>query len=197
VLRILRARSPRACGLLIACAATLASVVEPGFAQSASNEAAVKAAFVYNFLKFVDWPPRSVPRADQPLTVAIVGEGPVADATANLLQGKRVSVHPLLVVRVKRGEPVSEVHAVFITGADHKEAHRTLASMTSGAVLTISDDPHFASRGGMIGLYVEDRRVRFEVNTDAADARGLRVSSRLLALARLVRSGANGEGARP
>jgi len=175
----------------------LASVVGPAVAQPASNEAEVKAAFVYNFLKFVDWPPSSLPRLDRPLRIAIVGEGAVADATASLLQGKRVSVHPLLVVRVKPGEPVSDVHAVFITGADHKEARRTLESMASAPVLTISDDAQFASRGGMIGLYVEDRRVRFEVNTDATDARGLRVSSRLLALARLVRSGANGEGARP
>ena len=179
------------------CAAALAGFVECAVAQPASNEAEVKAAFIYNFLKFVDWPPSSVPRADRPLTVAIVGDGPVAEATAKLLQGKRVSVHPVLVVRVEPGEPLSEVHAVFITGADQKEAHRTLASMASTAVLTISDDPHFASRGGMIGLYVEDRRVRFEVNTDATDASGLRVSSRLLALARLVRSSAAGEGARP
>ncbi len=194
--RMLRARAPKASDLLIVCAA-LCGVVESAFAQAASNEAEVKAAFVYNFLKFVDWPPASIPRADRPFTVAIVGEGPVADATASLLTGKRVSLHTLAVVRVKPGEPLADVHAVFITGADHKAAERTLASMAGAPVLTISDDAHFASRGGMIGLYVEDRRVRFEVNTDAADARGLRVSSRLLALARLVRSGANGQGARP
>ena len=179
------------------CATAFCSVVELAYAQSASNEAEVKAAFVYNFLKFVDWPPASLPRADQPLTVAIIGEGRVADAAASLLEGKKVSVHPLAVIRVKPGDPLSDVHAVFITGADHKEAQRTLASMAAAPVLTISDDAHFASRGGMIGLYVEDRRVRFEVNTDAADARGLRVSSRLLALARLVRSGANAVGPRP
>lgn len=194
---MLRTRAPRACGLLMTCAAALAGVVECAVAQPASNEADVKAAFVYNFLRFVDWPLSSVPRADRPLTIAIVGDGPVAEATAKLLQGRRVSVHPLLVVRVKPGEPFSEVHAVFITGADQKEAHRTLASMASAPVLTISDDAHFASRGGMIGLYVEAHRVRFEVNTDATNASGLRVSSRLLALARLVPSTAASEEERP
>ncbi len=194
---MLHARAPKASGLLVACAAALCGLVESAIAQPSSNEAEVKAAFVYNFLKFVDWPAASLPRAEGPFTVAIVGEGPVAAATASLLNGKRVSAHPLAVVHVKPGDPLGNVHAVFITGADRKDAERTLASMPSAPVLTISDDAHFAARGGMIGLYVEDRRVRFEVNTDATDARGLRVSSRLLALARLVRSGANGQGARP
>ena len=175
----------------------LASVVGPAVAQPASNEAEVKAAFVYNFLKFVDWPPRSLPQLDRPLRIAIVGEGAVADATASLLQGKRVSVHPTARrTSEARGAGLRRARGVHHRRR-HKEAQRTLESMASAPVLTISDDAQFASRGGMIGLYVEDRRVRFEVNTDATDARGLRVSSRLLALARLVRSGANGEGARP
>jgi hypothetical protein len=84
-----------------------------------------------------------------------------------------------------------------VTGTDKDKAHRTLATKSSAAVLTIGDDDQFAARGGIIGLYVEDRRVRFEVNAGAADATGLRVSSRLLALARLVRSSADGQGPRP
>ena len=191
---------PRALGVpcqLLLGALALASLTTDGLAQSASNEAEVKAAFVYNLLKFVDWPPHALPGPDRPFSVAIVGEGSVADATARLLQGKRISVYPLVVVRVKAGEPLSDVHAVFVTGADPEKARRTLATMSTAAVLTIGDDAQFAARGGVIGLYVEDRRVRFEVNTDAADATGLRVSSRLLALARLVRSSANGQGARP
>jgi hypothetical protein len=195
--REVRAHALRALRRLLVGAVALGSLTSSGVAQGASTEAEVKAAFVYNFLKFVDWPSSSGPRPDRPLTIAIVGEGSVADATASLLEGKRVSVHPLHVVRVKPGSPLPEVHAVFITGAEQKEAQRTLARMAGAPVLTIGDDEHFAARGGMIGLYVEDRRVRFEVNTDAADAQGLRVSSRLLALARLVRSSASGQEARP
>ena len=178
-------------------ATAVACLTTRGFAQSASNEAEVKAAFVYNFLKFVDWPPHALTRSDQPLSIAIVGEGPVADAVENLLEGKNVGMHPLVVVRVKAGDELAGVHAVFVTGADKERTYRTLATKGSAAILTIGDDDQFAARGGIIGLYVEDRRVRFEVNTGAADATGLRVSSRLLALARLVRSSANGQGARP
>lgn len=178
-------------------ALALACLTTRGLAQGASNEADVKAAFVYNFLKFVDWPSHALARPDQPLSIAIVGEGPVADAVESLLEGKKVGTHSLVVVRIKAGEPLADVHAVFLTGTDKDKAHRTLATKGSAAVLTIGDDEHFAARGGMIGLYVEDRRVRFEVNTGAADATGLRVSSRLLALARLVRSSADGQGPRP
>ena len=187
----------RALGRLLVCAVALACLTTRGIAQGASNEADVKAAFVYNFLKFVDWPPHALARSDQPLSIAIVGEGPVADAVESLLEGKKVGTHALVVVRVKAGDPLADVHAVFVTGADKDKAHRTLATRGSAAILTIGDDDQFAARGGIIGLYVEDRRVRFEVNTAAADATGLRVSSRLLALARLVRSSANGQGARP
>ena len=187
----------RAFGRLVVCAVALACLTTRGYAQGASNEADVKAAFVYNFLKFVDWPPHALALSDQPLSIAIVGEGPVADAVESLLEGKKVGTHSLVVVRIKAGEPLADVHAVFVTGAHADKAHRTLATKGSAALLTIGDDDQFAARGGIIGLYVEDRRVRFEVNTGAADATGLRVSSRLLALARLVRSSANGQGARP
>ena len=195
--RDVRPSALRALRWLIVAVAALASLTTDGSAQTASNEAEVKAAFVYNFLKFVDWPAHALPKPDQPFAIAIVGEGAVADAAETLLKGKRISVYPLVVVRVKAGEPLSDVHAVFVTGADPEKARRTLATRSNASILTIGDDAQFATRGGVIGLYVEDRRVRFEVNTDAADATGLRVSSRLLALARLVRSSANGQGARP
>ena len=183
--------------LLLAWLFAAGGLVDRAFAQSASNEAEVKAAFVYNFLKFVDWPAHAVPKPEQPLSIAIVGEGSVADAVADLLGGKRVGEHPLIVMRVGAGDSLPDVHAVFVTATDREKALRTLATRASAAVLTIGDAHEFASRGGMIGLYLEDRRVRFEVNTDATDAKGLRVSSRLLALARLVRSSSNGQQARP
>lgn len=193
----IHARVLRALGRLLVCAVAGACLTTRGAAQGSSNEAEVKAAFVYNFLKFVDWPPHALARSDQPISIAIVGEGAVADAVESLLEGKNVGMHPLVVVRVKAGDPLPDVHAVFVTGADKDKAHRTLGNKGTAAILTIGDDDQFATRGGIIGLYVEDRRVRFEVNTGAADATGLRVSSRLLALARLVRSSANAQGARP
>lgn len=195
--RDIRPTALRALRRLIVGAVALASLTTDGIAQTTSTEAEVKAAFVYNFLKFVDWPLDALPKPDQPFSIAIVGEGAVADAAESLLKGKRISVYPLVVVRVKAGEPLSDVQAVFVTGADPEKALRTLATKSNASILTIGDDAEFATRGGVIGLYVEDRRVRFEVNTDAADATGLRVSSRLLALARLVRSSANGQGMRP
>ena len=195
--RDVRPLALRALCRVLVTAVALVSATTASLAQSASNEAEVKAAFVYNFLKFVDWPSHALPKPDQPFAIAIVGEGSVADAAESLLRGKRISAYPVVVLRVKAGEPLSDVHAVFVTGADPEKARRTLATKSNASILTIGDDAQFAARGGMIGLYVEDRRVRFEVNTDAADATGLRVSSRLLALARLVRSSANGQGARP
>lgn len=157
----------------------------------------MKAAFVFNFLKFVDWPTQALTRPDESLTIAIVGEGAVADAAAKFLQGKRVGSHPLAVRRMKVGEPLSSIHAVFVTGAEAHQPHPILTTAGNASVLTIGDDEHFAARGGVIAVFVHDRKVRFEVNTDAADARALRVSSRLLSLARLVRAGASGKEGRP
>jgi hypothetical protein len=157
-------------------------------AQAPADEAQVKAAFVYNFLKFVEWPENSARRADDPLVVAIIGEGSTADAVAAFLVTKRVGERPVVVRHLAWDQPLVGVQAAFVSEGDVKKLRRVFDAAAAAAVLSIGESNAFASRGGVIGLLVEERKVRFDIDTDAAEAAHLRISSKLLALGRVVRA---------
>jgi hypothetical protein len=154
--------------------------------QTPRDESQIKAAFVYNFLKFVEWPAEVFHRPDEPLVVAIVGEGPTAEATEQFLATKQVGERRILVRRVGWEEPLAGVHAVFVTEGDAKKLHHVLAAASVRPILSIGEGESFASSGGLIGLVIEQRKVRFDIDMAVAEATGLKVSSKLLALTRVV-----------
>ena len=157
-------------------------------AQSPDGEAQIKAAFVYNFLKFVEWPPHVFERPNDSLVVAIVGGGAMAEATTRFLAAKQVGERPVAVRPIKWDKPLTGVHAVVVTETDGKRVRRVLETAALGTILTIGEGADFASTGGVIALVIEDRKVRFDVDIDAATANGVKVSSKLLALTRVVHS---------
>jgi hypothetical protein len=162
-------------------------------AQSPVNESQVKAMFVYNFLKFVEWPAVSH-RASDPFVVLIIGDGPTADATEQFLESKMIGDQKVSVRRTRWDQPFDGARAAFVVESDGKRLHRILDAATSAGVLTIGEGEGFTERGGVIALLVEDRKVRFDVDTTAAQAARLRVSSKLLALTHAVRSSIDRSG---
>jgi hypothetical protein len=166
-------------------------------AQTSSDEAQVKAAFVYNFLKFVEWPPDAFRGPQDAFVVGIVGEGDVADATERFLAAKQVGARPIVVHRLKWDQSFAGVHAIFIAERDAKRLHHVFESATAASALSIGEGEDFATRGGVIGLLIDGSKVRFDIDTDAAQMSGLHVSSKLLALTRVIHSSALRAGARP
>ena len=166
-------------------------------AQTPSGEAQIKAAFVYNFLKFVDWPAEAFQSPQDPFVVGIVGEGDTAEATERFLAAKQVGVRPIVVRRLKWDQSFAGVHALFIAERDSKRLRRVFEAAAAASALSIGDGEDFAEHGGVIGLLIDDRKVRFDIDTDAAQAAGLRVSSKLLALTRVVHSSAGRAGVHP
>ena len=162
-------------------------------AQTPMSESQVKAMFVYNFLKFVEWPAESHQTGD-PFVVLIIGEGPTADATEQFLESKTIGDQKVSVRRTRWDQPVEGARAAFVVEPDGKRLHRILEAARSAGVLTIGEGETFTTRGGVIALLVEDRKVRFDVDTTAAQGAGLRVSSKLLALTHAVRSSADRSG---
>jgi hypothetical protein len=156
--------------------------------QVPMGEAQVKAMFVYNFLKFVEWPVGTSAGAKDPFVVLIIGEGATADATEQFLESKSIGDRPLVVRRTRWDQSLAGVRAAFVVERDPKKLHRVLDAAAAAGVLTIGEGEGFTTQGGVIGLLVEDRKVRFDVDTTAAQTAGLRVSSKLLALTRAVRS---------
>lgn len=163
-------------------------------AQAPIGESEVKAMFVYNFLKFVEWPVDQAVGARDPFVVLIIGDGATADATERFLESKTIGERPLVVRRTQWDQSLAGVRAAFVVEKDPKKLHRILESAAASGVLTIGEGENFTTRGGVIALLVEDRKVRFDVDTSAAQTAGLKVSSKLLALTRAVRSSTDRSG---
>lgn len=157
-------------------------------AQTPMSESQVKAMFVYNFLRFVEWPVDVAAGAKDPFVVLIIGEGATADATERFLGSKTIGERPLVVRRIRWDQSLAGARAAFVVERDAKKLNHILDAAAAAGVLTIGEGETFTTRGGVIGLLVEDRKVRFDVDTTAAQNAGLRVSSKLLALTRVVRS---------
>ncbi len=146
----------------------------------------VKAAFVYNFMKFVSWPPETLPPEASRLTLCVLGNDALGDALESL-SGKTASGKVLSVKRIRRREEASECEILYLGRSESKRMKEILQNVKSG-VLTIGDMRNFAASGGMINFVIDNNRVSFEINPDAAAKAGVRISSQLLRLAKIVRN---------
>jgi hypothetical protein len=162
----------------------------PVHAQSFSTEVRVKAALLYNFAQFVEWPDRVFVSATDPLVFAIVGRDPFDGHLQRLLDGKSVNGHPIKIVAISQADQadLSGVHAhlLFLARSEDRGASRLVQQIRTSPILTVSEIPSFARLGGMIEVFEEDGSVRFEINRMSAEEAGLKLSSRLLALARIT-----------
>jgi hypothetical protein len=171
-----RGRVAAACLL----AATLAAHAP---AASAPTEQEVKAAFLYNFAKFVEWPPntRSAPG---PFVIAVLGPDPFGPTLDQVLAGKAVAGRPVEVRRCAEAAEARGAHIVYV--APREGGPAVLRAVSGEGVLTVGDGEAFARAGGIIGFRLQDRKVRFDINARQAERAGLKLSSQLLKLARIV-----------
>lgn len=159
-------------------------------AQSArAPEYEVKAAFLYNFAKFVDWPPQTFAAASAPLRICVLGRDPFGDALSRIVQGKSISGRPIVRRQVDSAAEARACHILFLSLSDPVPLKQALDQLRGAPVLTVGEDRNFLSLGGIINFVLEEERVRFEINLAAAERHRLRVSSKLLAVARVVNGG--------
>jgi YfiR/HmsC-like len=157
-----------------------------------SSEYQVKAAFLYHFSQFVDWPEGTFKDATSPLVYCTVGEDPFHGALEASISGKEMGVRPLQVAHFQEGQNFRSCQIVFIGGGEKKIVSSVLASLKGTPVLTVGESQSFVQEGGMIGFLLEENKIRFEINLDAAEHAKLKLSSRLLALAKRVIGGQRG-----
>lgn len=150
-----------------------------------SVEYQVKAAFLLNFAKFVEWPPNVFEAADSPVAICVLGKDPFGQALDDVIQGETVESRKLVIERISKAPAPRMCHVVFV-GSGGKNITEALSSLGRG-VLTVGEGDKFLQDGGMIAMVVENRKVRFDVNQTAAINAGLNLSSRLLTVARSVR----------
>ncbi|HYH45974.1 MAG TPA: YfiR family protein [Thermoanaerobaculia bacterium] len=160
-------------------------------AQSGSyQEHEVKAAFLYNFAKFVEWPAASFPDATAPLTLCIHGPDPFGPFLDRLVQGERVGRRPLVIERSRPVERLRGCHVLFVAGSEHERYGELLDGLEGASVLTVGDRPGFLTAGGLFRFLLVDGKVRFEANLPAIERSSLTVSSKLLRVARPVQPAA-------
>ncbi len=170
----------RRLGILIVALSVSLSWAPEAVAQvsdsSDSSEYLIKAGFIYNFAKFVDWPATAFAQPDSPIVIGILGTDPFGNLIDRIVENKKIGARGFVVKRLKWGTDFKEL----------KECKILFVSASDLPILTVGETPGFAERGGVIRFVLEDNRVRFEINVEAAHQADLTISSRLLTLARII-----------
>jgi YfiR/HmsC-like len=159
---------------------------------SEASEYEVKAAFLYHFSQFVDWPEGTFKEANSPIVYCTIGEDPFHGALDASLSGKAVGERALQVQHFKQLEEIRGCQILFIGEGEQKRMASLATKLKGNPVLTVGESEHFIQEGGMIGFLLEENKIRFEINLDVAEHAKLKLSSRLLGLAKRVIGGRRG-----
>ncbi len=151
-------------------------------------EQRIKAAFLYKFLSYVEWPPGAIADDATPIVVGVIGADAIADELRGIVAGRTLGQHPIEVRTLDAAQPLPATLRVLFVGRDDAGLLARLAPQAQRqAILLVTDFADGLDRGSVINLVVRDNHVRFEVSLDAAQRNGLKVSSRMLAVALAVR----------
>ncbi|MBA2721446.1 MAG: YfiR family protein [Methylibium sp.] len=183
----LRCRSRRAAlrALVQAALAGSLAFAALGPAVAATLEASVKAAYLYKFTGFVEWPPRAFASTDTPIVIGVVDAPEVLAELEPVLVGRSIHGRPLRARRVIPGETLEGVHMLYVPAPDRLPSG-WLASADAQPLLLVTDQPGGLASGGMLNFLLHEGRVRFEASPPAAERAGIRLSARLLAVAERV-----------
>jgi hypothetical protein len=173
----------------IAACVLCITLATPAGAQSGSSDSAeylIKAGFTYNFAKLMEWPPNAFPQPDSPIVIGILGNDPFHGTLDEVLAGKRVNARAFVVKHLRWGMEFRDCNMLFVSASESAHLDEIFHLVKGLPILTIGDTPNFARRGGIINFILEDDKVHFEVNVDAAKQANITISSRLLSLARII-----------
>jgi hypothetical protein len=180
-----RASLKRAALTLLAAVWALNLALCPAGAAESYSEDAVKAAFLYRFTGYVDWPPQAA--ADPQFTIAVLDAGGVATELARLLENRQIQNRPAQVRPIKNLRELDGAQMLYIGGSHRDDLHRLISSVAGRPVLVVTNQEGGLDAGSSVNFLLIDQRVRFEISLDAAQGSGLRVASELLAVAIRVR----------
>jgi hypothetical protein len=149
----------------------------------AAEEYRVKAAFLFNFPKFVEWPSKDSTKPTDPIRICILGQNPFGSA----LHDAVIEGRTFVVREVSGDQPAAGCQILFISSSERKRLQIILGEIKTDGVLTVGETETFASEGGIINFKIEDGRVRLQINVNAAEKAKLYISSKLLSLAQIVK----------
>ena len=186
--------------IVLAAALFVASAVPQVWAESAqSREYQIKAAFLYNFIKFVDWPEKKVADSNDTITIGIIGEDPFGDALKPI-KDKQIKGKKIVTKQFKgfeelkksktelrqKNEILGKCHLLFICSSEKENLREIINSVKDSSVLTVGNMKGFLEAGGVINFIMEQKKVHFEISVTAAEQAEFKIRSKLLRLAKEV-----------
>ena len=190
--KALSARSRISAGacVLLCIASLLSGVPLRASAQSSADEYQVKAAFLFHFAQFLDWPAGSMNAGDASLSLCIFDDEPRRQELESTIEGKPIGARVFHVRLVSQPQEIQNCNLLFLSRDEARRQSAILKSLRGQPVLTVGETANFLTEGGMIRFHLEDGKIRFDINLGAADSAHLKISSRLLILATSVTRGA-------
>jgi hypothetical protein len=150
------------------------------------REYQIKAAFLYNFTKFVEWPPRRFAAPESPIVIGILGANPFGDELEAIVKNRKVNNRPIEIRIVATEAEAAAVHVLFAGAGQESRMAAMSGSLQTQSILTVGESPSFAASGGIIDFVVEGDKVRFAINARLGEQSGLKISAQLLNLAMAV-----------
>lgn len=160
----------------------------PLLQDSVLSEHDLKAAYLFNFARHVEWPSDAFTQESSPFVVTVVGQDGMADAVERAMKGKVIQGRSVEVRRSEGGEAPAGSHLVFVSASERGKAETIARGLKGTRSLTVGETPDFIMAGGVISFFIEKKQLRFEVSLSGAKRSGLVVSSKLLRIARVVKS---------
>jgi hypothetical protein len=171
----------------VAIAGALFGALNLSAQKSKANEYEVKATYLYNFARFVEWPARVEAVKRDTFAICVLGQDPFGPALDAIVAGETIDGKAVLAKRVSKLQDALNCRVLYVSSSEDSRLKEVLAAIDGVGVLTVSDIPQFSQRGGMIQFVLEGNKIRFEVNLANAGAAGLTLSSELLKVATTVR----------
>lgn len=155
-------------------------------AQPVDAEYKFKAVYLYNFLQFVEWPARAFPEATTPITIGVLGENPFGPILDQTVTGEHIKGREIVVRQCSNIEEIKGCHLLFVGKSEKARLGPILSQTSDASMLTVSEVEGFVEQGGVINFFIQDGKLRFAINLAAAEKADLKISSKLLRLAKLV-----------
>jgi len=175
----------RACAFSMVVAAGLASP-RPAQADAQADEYRVKAAFLYKFGSYIEWPGGSFARADSPVTIGVMGADTLAEELTQIVAGRNVNGRPVRVRKLRPGDPIAGLHVLFVGRGEGGRLAEILAAARGQALLTVTESEEGLELGSMINFVVVEDKVRFDIAPPPSESSNLKISTRLLGVARKI-----------
>jgi hypothetical protein len=171
---------------LVACALLLATPWHAYAQRAEASEASIKAAFLYKFAGYVEWPPDALASPGAPFTIGVIGADAVESELAQIVTGRAIAGHPVVLKRLGEGDPAKGLQLLFVGGASPGHYAALIAAAQKGGALVVTESERGLAAGATINFVSANERVGFEVSLESAQKSGLHISSRMLAVARRV-----------